>query len=52
MDGTGATPDISSGSVALSINLGVLKAVENLDQVVAAQLAASIGLGTTVDAYA
>ena len=40
------------GSVALQVNLGVLKSVENLDQIVAAQLAASIGLGTTVDAFA
>ena len=43
---------LSMANVAGSVDLGVLKMLQNLDQAVAAQLAASIGLGTAVDAYA
>ena len=43
---------LSSSNVSAGVNIGVLKALENLDATVGAQLAASIGLGTAVDAYA
>ncbi|MDP9024585.1 MAG: hypothetical protein M3N13_04305 [Candidatus Eremiobacteraeota bacterium] len=39
-------------SVSNSLNVDVLKAVQNLDKSQALQLAASLGLGTHVDAYA
>ena len=52
MDLTGVASDLSSSSVSLNVNVGVLKALQNLDQVVASQLAASIGLGTAIDTYA
>ncbi|HEV7179175.1 MAG TPA: hypothetical protein VGN11_04855 [Candidatus Baltobacteraceae bacterium] len=41
-----------NSSVGNSINVDLLKSVQNLDQNVAALLAASIGLGGSVDAYA
>jgi hypothetical protein len=43
---------LSAANVAGQVDIGVLKTLLNLDQAVAAQLAASIGLGTAVDAYA
>jgi hypothetical protein len=43
---------LSSSSVSSGVGLGVLNSVLNLEQSVGAQLAASIGLGTVVDAYA
>jgi hypothetical protein len=52
MDLAGVSTDLSSSSVALDVNVGVLKSLQNLDQVVAAQLAASLGLGSAIDAYA
>ena len=39
-------------SIGASLNVDVLKAVQNLDKTQAAMLAASIGLGGHVDAYA
>jgi len=38
--------------VAGQVDASVLKLLMNMDQAVAAQLAASIGLGTAVDTYA
>jgi len=52
MDLAGVATDLSSASVAADANVAVLKAVQNIDQAVAARLAASIGLGSAVDAYA
>ena len=52
MDAAGVSSALSSAGVATGVDLAMLKAVQNLDQAVAAQLAASIGLGTAVDAYA
>jgi hypothetical protein len=52
MDLASVATDLSSSSVAQSANVGVLKAVQKLDAVVGAQLAASLGLGNSVDAYA
>ena len=47
---------LSSGmalsSVGQQVDVGVLKALQNLDQNVAAELFASIGLGSGVDASA
>lgn len=52
MDVAGLSSSLASASVAGQVDTSVLKMLMNLDQTVAAQLAASIGLGTTVDAYA
>jgi hypothetical protein len=52
VDVAGVASDLSAAGVATGVDLGVLKVLMNLDQTVAAQLAASIGLGTAVDAYA
>ena len=52
MDIAAASTATSLSSVAQNVNLSVLKAVENLDSNVGALLAASIGLGTGIDAYA
>lgn len=43
---------LAGQSVGNSIDVGVLKAVQNLEMTQASMLAASIGLGTHVDAYA
>ena len=43
---------LSTANVGSGVSLGVLNSVLNLDQTVAAQLAASIGLGVHFDAYA
>lgn len=43
---------LSTAGVGQGVSLSVLNSVLNLDQTVAAQLAASIGLGTRFDAYA
>ncbi len=43
---------LSSGAVSQSLNVSLLSAINNLDQNVAARLAASIGLGSRFDAYA
>ena len=52
MDLAGVASALSSSAVSQSVDIGVLNLIQNLDQAVAAQLAASIGLGTAVDAYA
>jgi hypothetical protein len=52
MDVAALSTDLSLSAAAGQVDLGVLKAVQNLDQNVGAQLAASIGLGRNVDAYA
>jgi hypothetical protein len=52
MDIAGVASDLSESNVALNVNLGVLDAVQNLDLAVGAQLAASIGLGATIDTSA
>lgn len=52
MDVAGLSSSIAGAGVAGQVDASVLKMLMNLDQTVAAQLAASIGLGTNVDAYA
>jgi len=52
MDIAAIASGLSSSSVGQNVDLGVLKALQNLDQAVAGQLAASIGLGTGIDTYA
>jgi hypothetical protein len=49
--GTIAT-DLSIGNVAQGVTIGALRSVLNLEQVVGAQLAAALGIGTNIDAYA
>jgi hypothetical protein len=48
--------DIASGlaaqSVTSGVNIGVLKAVQNLDQTQSALLFSSIGIGAGIDTYA
>ncbi len=46
-----AASGVASG-VTGAVDVGVLKAVNNLDAATAAVLAASLGLGSNVDAYA
>ena len=43
---------LAAQSVTSGVNIGVLKAVQNLDQVQAGLLFSSIGIGAGVDAYA
>jgi hypothetical protein len=52
VDVAGVSSSLASAAVAGQVDTSVLKLLMNLDQTVAAQLAASIGLGTAVDAYA
>lgn len=52
MDVAGVSSSLASSAVAGQVDASVLKLLMNLDQTVATQLAASIGLGTVVDAYA
>jgi hypothetical protein len=52
VDVTGLASSLSSSSVSGNVDVGVLKLLQNLDRTVASQLAASIGLGTAIDAYA
>jgi hypothetical protein len=52
MDVTALSTDLALSATNGQVDLGVLKAVENLDQSVGSQLAASIGLGRNVDSYA
>ncbi|HTX60485.1 MAG TPA: hypothetical protein VMH02_12525 [Verrucomicrobiae bacterium] len=44
--------DLALGNVAQGVTLGTLSSVLSLEQAVGAQLAASIGLGAAIDAYA
>ena len=43
---------LSTGGVSEQIDIGVLNAVQNLEQISSALLFASIGIGTGVDASA
>jgi len=52
MDIAGVATALSSAAVGQGVSLGVLNSVLQLEQSVGAELAASIGLGTVVDAYA
>jgi hypothetical protein len=52
MDIAGLATSLSSAAVGQGVTLGVLNSVLKLESTVGAQLAASIGLGTVVDAYA
>jgi hypothetical protein len=52
MDLAGVSAGVNTSGIALNVNLSVLDAIQALDQTVAAQLAASIGLGANVDSYA
>lgn len=52
VDVAGLSSSLAGASVAGQVDASVLNMLMNLDQTVAAQLAASIGLGTAVDAYA
>lgn len=52
MDIASVATGLARSSLSLNLNAGVLDALQNLDKNVAARLAASIGLGRSVDAYA
>jgi hypothetical protein len=52
MDIAGVATGLSSANVSNGVGLGVLNSVLGLEAKVGAQLAASIGLGTVIDAYA
>lgn len=52
MDVSSIASGLAAAGVTQGIDVGVLKAVQNLDQAQASLLAASIGLGSSVDAYA
>jgi hypothetical protein len=52
MDIAGVATALSSSSVSGGVGLSVLNSVLNLEQTTGAQLAASLGLGTVIDAYA
>jgi hypothetical protein len=52
MDIASVASSLSSSSVSDGVSLGVLNSVLNLEQKTGAQLAASLGLGTVIDAYA
>lgn len=52
MDIAAASTDAASSSVGGAISISLLKAQQNLASALASELAASIGLGTGIDAYA
>jgi hypothetical protein len=52
MDIAGVATALSSSSVSSGVSMGVLNSVLNLEQTTGAQLAASLGLGRHIDAYA
>lgn len=52
MDLSSIASGLAASSVTSGVNIGVLKAVQNLDQVQAGLLFSSIGLGGAVDTYA
>lgn len=52
MDLQSIASGLAASSVSQGVNVGVLKAVNNLDQIQAAELFASIGLGTGVNTFA
>jgi hypothetical protein len=52
MDVGSLSTAMTMSAVGSQVDVGVLKAVQNLDQAVAAELFSSIGLGGSVDALA
>ncbi len=52
MDLSGIATSLAMTSVAQSVDVGVLKAVQNLDAASSAMMFASIGVGTGIDAFA
>ena len=52
MDLQSIATGLAASSVSQGVDLGVLKATNQLDAIQASVLAASIGLGTRIDAYA
>jgi hypothetical protein len=52
MDLSGIASGLAASSVTQGVDVGVLRAVQNLDQAQAALLFSSIGLGSGVDAFA
>ncbi len=52
MDGAALSTSLSLSATSGRVDVNVLKAVQNLDKNVAAQLAASIGIGQNVDTFA
>jgi hypothetical protein len=52
MDIASVATGLSSSSVSNGVGLGVLNSVLHLEQTTGAQLAASLGLGRVIDAYA
>ncbi|MHB8141444.1 MAG: hypothetical protein ACYDA5_03755 [Vulcanimicrobiaceae bacterium] len=52
MDVQGIATQLASSSVTGQVNSSVLAAVQNLSKNLAAELFASIGLGSSIDRYA
>lgn len=52
MDAASLSTSMLLSSVGGQVNIGVLKAVQNLDKTLTAQMFASIGLGGAVDTSA
>lgn len=52
MDLQSVASSLAASTVSQGVNVGVLKAVQNLDAATTAELFASIGLGTGVNALA
>ena len=52
MDIGSVSTDLALTSTGQGVAVGVLQALQNLDHSLGAQLAASIGLGANVDAFA
>lgn len=52
MDLSGIATGLAAASVTQGVDIGVLKAVQNLDAATSAMMFASIGLGTGIDALA
>lgn len=52
MDLSSIATGLAAASVSQSVDVGVLKAVQNLDAATSSMLFASIGLGAGVDAFA
>ncbi|MDE2482787.1 MAG: hypothetical protein KGN02_11400 [bacterium] len=52
MDLSSIATGLAAASVTQGIDIGALKATQQLDSIQASVLAASIGLGRNIDAYA
>ncbi len=52
MDVGALSTGLAMSSVGNQVDVGVLKAIQNLDKTMSGELFASIGLGKGVDAYA